>query len=143
MKQSLLHLLRALSDTRENETKRETTIYCSPDSSKLFETPCMICLIFPSASQLTLIGLLQARAKLSAFENENKVEKVIITIKRLNWSSFKEAPYRIPDNLNHRVYFEGMIMLILHIISITVSQLDKCLKFRFIWGMKLTVLYTK
>ena len=30
----------------------------------------MICLIFPSASQLT--GYLQARAKLSAFEYENK-----------------------------------------------------------------------
>ena len=32
----------------------------------------MICLLFPSASQLTLIGLLQARAKLSASEYENK-----------------------------------------------------------------------
>ena len=32
----------------------------------------MICLIFPSASQLPLIRQLQARAKLSAFEYENK-----------------------------------------------------------------------
>ena len=32
----------------------------------------MICLMFPSASHLTGIGQLQARAKLSAFEYENK-----------------------------------------------------------------------
>ena len=36
----------------------------------------MICLVFPSTSQLALIGYLQARAKLSAFEYENKkIEK--------------------------------------------------------------------
>ena len=32
----------------------------------------MICLIFPSAYQLALTGLLQAGAKLSAFKYENK-----------------------------------------------------------------------
>ena len=32
----------------------------------------MIPLIFPNASQLVLIGKLQGRVKLSAFENENK-----------------------------------------------------------------------
>ena len=32
----------------------------------------MICLLFPSASQLALVGLLQAHGKLSAFEYENK-----------------------------------------------------------------------
>ena len=42
----------------------------------------MICLILPSASQLTLVGQLQVRAKLSAFEYENKKEeKVIVTLK--------------------------------------------------------------
>ena len=58
----------------------------------------MICLIFPSASQLTLIGELQARPKLSAFEYENKksLESNNHT-KRLNWSSFKESPYRNHD----------------------------------------------
>ena len=49
-----------------------------PDGENISDsTPClrrlyMIFLIFPSASQLTLICLLQARAKLSAFEYENK-----------------------------------------------------------------------
>ena len=38
----------------------------------MYESMYMICLIFPSASQLTLIGQLQASAKLSAFEYENK-----------------------------------------------------------------------
>ena len=42
----------------------------------------MICLILPSASQLTLVGQLQVRVKLSAFEYENKKEeKVIVTLK--------------------------------------------------------------
>ena len=42
----------------------------------------MICLILPSASQLALVGQLQVRAKLSAFEYENKnKEKVIVTLK--------------------------------------------------------------
>ena len=53
----------------------------------------MICLTFPRASQLAFIGWLQERAKLSAFEYENKESHT----KRLNWSSFKEAPYRNPD----------------------------------------------
>ena len=35
----------------------------------------MICLTFPSESQLALIGQLQARAKLSAFEYENEESK--------------------------------------------------------------------
>ena len=41
----------------------------------------MICLILPGASQLTLVGQLQVRAKLSALEYENKKEeKVIVTL---------------------------------------------------------------
>ena len=42
------------------------------DSNAYFMRVYTICVIFPSASQLTLIGQLQARAKLSDFENENK-----------------------------------------------------------------------
>ena len=58
----------------------------------------MICLIFASASQLALIGSLQARAKLSAFEYENKESRESNNhTKRSNWSSFKEAPDRNPD----------------------------------------------
>ena len=58
----------------------------------------MICLIFPIASQLALIGLLQACAKLSAFESENKESRESNNhTKNSNWSSFKEAPYRNPD----------------------------------------------
>ena len=57
----------------------------------------MICLIFPSASQLALIGL-QTPIKLGAFEYENKESRESNNhTKRLNWSSFKEAPYRNPD----------------------------------------------
>ena len=42
----------------------------------------MICLIFPSISQLAFIGQLQARAKLSALNMKTKkVEKVITTLK--------------------------------------------------------------
>ena len=41
----------------------------------------MICLIFPSIFQLALIGKLKENAKLSAFESENKEEKVITTLK--------------------------------------------------------------
>ena len=58
----------------------------------------MIFLIFPSASQLARIGYMQARAKLSAFEYENKESRESNShIKRWNWSSFKEAPCRNPD----------------------------------------------
>ena len=35
----------------------------------------MICLIVPSASQLALVGQLQVRAKLSAFEYEKKKKR--------------------------------------------------------------------
>ena len=42
------------------------------DSISYFTRVYMICLIFPSASQLAPIGLLEASAKLSAFEYENK-----------------------------------------------------------------------
>ena len=50
----------------------------------------MICLIFPSPSQSVLIGQLQAHAKLSAFEYENKASrKSNKGTKRLIWSSFK------------------------------------------------------
>ena len=45
------------------------------DSIAYFTRAYMICLIFPSASQLALIDLLQARAKLGAFEYENKESK--------------------------------------------------------------------
>ena len=69
-----------------------------PDSIAYFTRVCMICLIFPSASQLALIGQMQARAKLSAFEYEKKVSRESNNhTKRPNWSSFKEAPYRKPD----------------------------------------------
>ena len=54
----------------------------------------MICLILSSASQLALIGKLQARAKLSASEYENKESNNHAI--RPNWSSFKEAPNRNP-----------------------------------------------
>ena len=60
-----------------------------------------VCLIFPRASQLALIGELQARAKLSAFEYQNKASTEINNdTKRLHWSSFKEAPYRNPKPVN-------------------------------------------
>ena len=49
------------------------------DSIVYFTRVYMICLIFPSASQLPLIGQLQARAKLSAFEYENKESRKVIT----------------------------------------------------------------
>ena len=42
------------------------------DSIAYFTRVYMICLILPSASQLALLGYLQARAKLSALEYENK-----------------------------------------------------------------------
>ena len=62
----------------------------------------MICLIFPSASQLALIGQLQVRAKLSAFEYGNKASSESSNhTKRLNWSSFKEAPYRTPTPVDN------------------------------------------
>ena len=68
------------------------------DSIAYFSRGCIIYLIFSSASQLALIGQLQARAKLSAFKYENKVSiESNNCTKRLNWSSFKEAPYRNPD----------------------------------------------
>ena len=58
----------------------------------------MICLIFPSASQLALIGYLQASAKLNAFEYESKESRESNKhTKRQNWLSFKEAPYRNED----------------------------------------------
>ena len=59
----------------------------------------MICFIYSSASQLALyIGQSQARAKLSAFEYENKESRESSNhIKRSNWSFFKEAPYRNLD----------------------------------------------
>ena len=58
----------------------------------------MICLIFPSTSQLTLTAQLQVRAKLGAFECENKESgESNSCAKRLNWSSFKGEPYRNHD----------------------------------------------
>ena len=55
-------------------------------------------LIFPSVSQLALIGKLQARADLNTFEYENKESRESINnAKRSNWSSFEVAPYRNPD----------------------------------------------
>ena len=58
----------------------------------------MICLILPSASQLALTGYMQASAKLSAFDYESKKSRESSNhTKRLNWSFFKEAPYRNPD----------------------------------------------
>ena len=58
----------------------------------------MICLIFQSASQLALIGQLQAHAKLNAFEYGNKESRKSKNhTKRSNWSSFKEELYRNPD----------------------------------------------
>ena len=42
IKLSLLHLLWLLSDTLKTELNRETTMYCSPYSSKFFGTPCII-----------------------------------------------------------------------------------------------------
>ena len=58
----------------------------------------MICIIFSSASQLTLIGSLQARAKLSAFEYESKESRESNNhTKRPNWSSLIEASYRNQD----------------------------------------------
>ena len=60
------------------------------DSVAYFTRVYMICLIFPSASQLALISLLQARAKLSAFEYENKESRESNNhTKRSNWSSLK------------------------------------------------------
>ena len=51
--------------------------------------------IFPSAFQLVLkADYLQACVELIAFEYENKESR---ESKRLNWSSFKEAPYRNID----------------------------------------------
>ena len=69
------------------------------DSIAYFKRVCMICLIFPSASQLALISALQARAELNAFEYENKESRESNNnhTKRLNWSSFEEAPYRNHD----------------------------------------------
>ena len=53
-----------------------------PDSIAFFTGVYMICLILPSACQLTLVGQLQVRAKLSAFDYQNKKEeKVIVTLK--------------------------------------------------------------
>ena len=53
------------------------------------------CLIFPSEFQLTLISELQAPVKLIDFEYENKENRESDNhTKRLNWSSFKEAPYK-------------------------------------------------
>ena len=50
----------------------------------------MISSMLPSSSQ--------AHAKLSAFEYENKESGGSNNhTNRLNWSSFKEAPYRNPD----------------------------------------------
>ena len=47
------------------------------------------------------------RAKLSAFKYDNRASKESNNhAKRLNWSSFKEAPYRNPkpvDNLKFRL----------------------------------------
>ena len=52
------------------------------DSIAYFTRVYMICLIFPSASQLALIGQLQVRAKLSVFEYEkNNVDEVMTTLK--------------------------------------------------------------
>ena len=60
-----------------------------------------VCLIFPRASQLAVIGELQAREKFSASEYQNKASTEINNdTKRLNWSSFKEAPYRNPKPVN-------------------------------------------
>ena len=73
------------------------------DSTAYFTKVYMICLIFPSASQLALTGkpvrnYLQACAKLSAFECESKESRESNNhIKIPNWSSFKGAPYRNPD----------------------------------------------
>ena len=68
------------------------------DSISYYTRVYMICLIFPSASQLALTGQLQARAKLSAYEYEYKESRESNNhTKRLNWLSFKEAPYRNPD----------------------------------------------
>ena len=55
----------------------------------------MICFMFPSASQLALIDYLEAQAKLSAFEYENKESRESSNrSKRPSWSYFKYAPYR-------------------------------------------------
>ena len=68
------------------------------DSISYFTRVYVICLIFPSTSQLARIGLLQALAQLSAFEYQNKdSRKSNNHTERSNWSSFKEAPYRSPD----------------------------------------------
>ena len=49
----------------------------------------MICFIFPSASQLALIGLLHARAKLIAFKYKNKENRESDNhTTRLNWSPY-------------------------------------------------------
>ena len=78
--QDLLHDRKNISDS----TAYHTRVY-------------KICLIFPSASQ-HLTGEFQARAKLSAFEYENKESRESNNHnKRPNWSSFKEAPYRNPE----------------------------------------------
>ena len=88
----------------------------------------MICLMFPSASQLTLK---QARAKLSAFEYENKESRESNNCtKRLNCSSFKEAPYRNPDISQRPLIKDVADKLISG--NMRVIRLDKVSLFSFI-----------
>ena len=61
-----------------------------PGFQQIFDTPCIICLIFPRASQLAFIGKLEARARLSNFEYEIKES-------RETNDHFKEAAYRNQD----------------------------------------------
>ena len=76
----------------------------SDSSAYLEEYIYDICLIISSTCQLacTYRLILQACAKLSAFEYENKASRESNNYtERLNWSFFKETPYRNPKPVNN------------------------------------------